>query len=114
VGAGPDLNAIAKIRINDHYNSTPSQGCAATTSCPGTTTDSDFAVPLNCVTTPDPSLGSTCTAATTADAVVPNVVQEAKQADTAIFRVRVRDTGNNGTLGDADDRDAMMQGIYIP
>jgi hypothetical protein len=114
VASGPDMYAIAKIRISDHYNTTGAMGCSATTSCPGTTNDSDFSAPLNCVTTASPSVGSNCSAVTTADAVVPGVVLEGKKAATAIFRVRIRDAGNNGTLGDSDDRDGFMQGIYIP
>jgi hypothetical protein len=114
VASGPDLNAVAKLRISDHYNSSTGQPCAATTSCPGTTTDTDFSAPLNCVTTADPAVGSNCSAITSADAVTPGLVLEAKKADTAIFRVRVRDTGSNGSLGDGDDRDAFMQGIYVP
>jgi hypothetical protein len=42
------------------------------------------------------------------------VTKEGKQAVVAIFRVRGKDAGANGTPGDTDDRDALMQGIYIP
>jgi hypothetical protein len=114
VASGPDLNASAKFRFSDHYNNTPSLGCAATTSCPGTTSDTDFPIPINCVTTADPGVGSNCSVTTTADAVTPNVIQEAHKSDIAIFRIRIRDAGNNNVLGDDDDRDAFMQGIYIP
>jgi len=114
VASGPDLNATAKFRFSDHYNNTPSLGCAATTSCPGTMSDTDFPVPINCVTTADPGVGSNCSVITTANAVTPNVIQEAHNTDIAIFRIRIADTGNDNVLGDGDDRDAFMQGIYLP
>lgn len=111
---GQDMTVVAKIRISDHFNTTTGQPCAATTSCPATVIDTDFPVPVECTPTADPSVGSTCSAATTADGTVPDVVKENKQAVVQIFRVRAKDAGTNATPGDTDDRDAFMQGIYIP
>ncbi len=111
---GQDMTVVAKIRISDHYNTTTGQGCSATTSCPATVIDTEFPVPVTCTATADPSVGSTCSASTTADGVVPDVVKENKTAIVQIFRIRGKDAGANATPGDTDDRDAAMQGIYIP
>jgi hypothetical protein len=114
VAVGNDTTTLAKIRISDHFNTTTGQPCAATTSCPATVSDLDFTVPVPCTATASTSIGSTCSVSTTADAVVPAVVKENKNAVVQTFRVRARDAGANGTPGDTDDRDAAMQGIYIP
>jgi hypothetical protein len=109
-----DGQFVAKIRISDHYNTTGAQACSSTTSCPATVQDTDFPVPTPCVPTADPSIGSTCAITTTANAVLTDVVKEQKSAVVQVFRVRFADSGANATQGDTDDRDAFMQGIYIP
>jgi hypothetical protein len=111
---GADVTSVAKIRISDHFNTTTGQPCAATTSCPATVIDTDFPTPVSCAATADPSVGSTCSVSTSADQVVPGVVLENKKAVVQAFRIRIKDAGNNGAPGDTDDRDAFMQGIYIP
>jgi hypothetical protein len=112
--SGADITSVAKIRVSDHYNATTGQPCGATTSCPGTMQDLDFTTPVSCAATADPTIGSTCSVNTTADAVVPNAVIENKNGVIQTFRLRIKDAGNNGVPGDTDDRDAFMQGIYIP
>jgi len=114
VPAGNDMNTLAKIRISDHYNTTGANPCSGTTSCPATVSDLDFTVGVPCVPTADPSIGSTCSVSTTADGTIPGVTLENKNAVVQVFRVKAKDAGANGTPGDTDDRDAFMQGIYIP
>jgi hypothetical protein len=112
--SGADITSVAKIRVSDHYNTTTGQPCSSTTSCPGTMQDLDFMTPVTCTATADPTIGSTCSVSTTANAVVPNSVLENKNGVIQTFRLRIADAGNNGVPGDTDDRDAFMQGIYIP
>jgi hypothetical protein len=112
--SGADVTSLAKIRISDHFNTTTGQPCAATTSCPATVQDLDFTVPVACTTTADPTIGSTCAVSTSADTVVPDVTKENKNSIVQVFRLRAKDAGANGVPGDTDDRDATMQGIYIP
>jgi hypothetical protein len=111
---GADVTSLSKIRISDAYNTTGTQPCSSTTSCEATVTDLDFTVPTACAATADPTIGSTCQVNTSADQVVPNVTLENRQAVVQIFRIRVKDAGANGFVGDTDDRGAFMQGIYIP
>jgi hypothetical protein len=112
--AGTDMNSVGKVRISDHYNHTTGQPCTSTTSCPGTVQDLDFGVGVACAPTADPSVGSNCSVSTSADMTIPNIVLENKHAIVQAFRIRLKDAGANGTPGDTDDKDAFMQGIYIP
>jgi hypothetical protein len=109
-----DVTSVAKVRISDAYNTTGTQPCSSTTSCEATVQDLDFTVPTACAATADPTIGSTCSVDTTANAVLTDVTKENKQAVVQIFRIRVADAGANGVRGDTDDRDFVMQGIYIP
>jgi hypothetical protein len=65
----------------------------------------DFSVPVDCVNTVDTNIGASCTANTSADAVVPGVIKEGKNAVVDVFRVRLNDFGN---------KNFAMQGIYNP
>jgi hypothetical protein len=112
--SGADVTSLSKIRISDHFNTTGAMACSSTTSCPGTVMDLDFTVPTACTATADPTIGSTCAVSTSADTVIPDVTKENKNSVVQIFRIRVKDSGANGVPGDTDDRDATMQGIYIP
>jgi TolB protein len=105
--SGPDLSAEARLRITDLRNGT--HGDEA-----GTTTDLDFAAPIDCASTPSTSIGATCAANTSADALIPNYIKEGRRSLFQVFRVRINDPGANGVLGDADDRIFAHQGVYVP
>ena len=98
-----DATLATKVRITDTLNS---PGVEATV------TDFDLAFPIACANDPDPSFGSTCAGLTSTAALLgyvpgPNTVIQ-------LFEVRMKDNGVNGTLGDADDRTFVIQGISIP
>ena len=114
VAIGQDMTSVAKLRISDLFNTTAGQPCAAGTSCAGTVVDFDFTAPVTCVATADPTIGASCGLNTTANAIVPGLVQEQRNTVVQLFRLRLKDAGANATPGDADDRDALMQGIYVP
>jgi TolB protein len=105
--AGADLTEITRLRLTDRSNN---YGGAS-----GTTTDLDFSAPVDCTTTTGPE-GSSCDAATSADAVIPGAIQEQRGTIAQIFRVRLYDSGANGVRenGAGDDRIFAHQGIYIP
>jgi hypothetical protein len=105
--AGPDATLVGRLRITDLQNG-PSGDEA------GTTTDLDFPAPVTCVTTPSGTIGATCSAATSADAVTPGAIAEGKRSNVQVFRLRVVDSGPNGVRADADDRLFAQQGVYIP
>jgi hypothetical protein len=104
--SGADLTEATRLRLTDHNNN----GGAS-----GTTTDFDFSAPVNCVATGGPQ-GSSCDASTSADAVMPEAIQEDRGTVAEVFRVRLFDSGPNGVREDGagDDSIFAQQGIYAP
>jgi hypothetical protein len=98
---------VFRLRISDTYN-----GAALDESA--TVTDMELMAPVSCEATSDPSLGATCDAATSADAITPGLVGEGRRTVVQVHRVRVRDSGPDGVLGNSDDAGSAMQGVYVP
>ena len=105
--SGPDVTLVERLRVTDFLNGPSLQD-------PATVTDFDFSVPVACAGTASPAVGSDCDIATSADAVTPGMIPEGKSMVLQAFRVRLNDSGANGSPGDADDRGFSQQGIYIP
>jgi hypothetical protein len=105
--AGADMTLIQRLRITDLSNGSSQRD-------PATSLEFDFRVPLSCSTTPDPAVGSTCSANTTADSITPGMIRESKRAVIQIFRVRVEDAGQDSVLGTADDMVFAHEGIFVP
>jgi dipeptidyl aminopeptidase/acylaminoacyl peptidase len=105
--SGPDLTEITRLQLTDTANGAYG-GVAATAA------GYDFEVPIGCSPTSDPSTGSTCSANTTANALLPGLVRENRRAILQAFRVRVDDSGTNGVRGDSDDRIFATQGVFAP
>lgn len=103
---GPDVTYNARLRVTDSNNGTLSTD-------PGTTTDFDFPVPVNCATTAGAE-GSTCSVNTTANAVSPGAVKEGKEMVVQVFRSRLSDAGADGVLGNSDDKLFEQQGLFAP
>jgi hypothetical protein len=104
---GPDLTLVEKLRITDTYNGGSLNAAA-------TVVDSEFLVPVDCATTPDPTIGAACSTVTSANGVSPGMIREGKQAVLQVFRIRLRDSGANGIRNDGDDKGFAMQGYYVP
>jgi Tol biopolymer transport system component len=104
---GADVTLDGRLRITDSANGASQQE-------PGTSSDQDFPVPVDCVPTPAPATGSTCSVTTTADTITAGTVKEGKRAVIQLFRARLIDSGPNGTRGDSDDTLFAQQGIYVP
>src|SRR6185312_3898770 len=69
-GTSPDITFVAKLRITDTRNCTPSV-CVGPYTQAGTTTDADFSVPVACVANGSSTVppGSNCNLTTTVNAV---------------------------------------------
>jgi dipeptidyl aminopeptidase/acylaminoacyl peptidase len=104
---GPDLTLVARVRITDSHN-------GASQNSAGTLVDLDFPIAVDCASTAEASIGSLCTVATSADALVPNLVKERKDTSWQLFRLRLNDSGANGVRGDADDTLFEQQGLFVP
>jgi hypothetical protein len=105
--SGADVTLAVKLRLSDSLN-------GSFFSDPGTASDVELQVPVNCQGTVDAGIGADCSASTSADGVMPGAVQEGKNTLTSAFRMRLRDSGANGVRGDSDDREFAMQGLYTP
>jgi hypothetical protein len=91
------------IRITDHYNTTldPTPACntaADPNGCSATVTDSTFPVGTQCTATASTAVGANCNIATSADAVIPDVVKENKRSSVEIDQIIVLDGGDTGTM----------------
>jgi hypothetical protein len=104
---GPDLTLIQRIRITDSAN-----GPSGTDE--GTAQEIDYPVSVDCADTSNPAVGATCSVATTANAVLPGSVAAGKSSIWQTFRLRVYDSGPNGTRDDSDDTLFLQQGIFAP
>ncbi len=106
-----ELQVAVSLRITDRDN-----GC-----CPsgqpdaGTIADSPFSFTVTCAATSDTTVGSTCSIATTADALVPGMVTEGKRAIWQVGQVQVTDGGEDGIAATAADNTLFAkQGLFVP
>jgi hypothetical protein len=71
-------------------------------------------VPIQCVATADESVGATCTADTSLDAVVPGLVQEGSRAIWELGGLAVSDGGADGDVDTNDNEVFAKQGVLVP
>jgi TolB protein len=100
------LRMNTTIRITDH-NSGPN------VDEPATVVDIPFPVNMDCFGTSDPSIGSSCSVASSAVAVVPQASTPAR-AVVEIGQVKVYDGGANGVAGSSDATLFMDEGVFVP
>ena len=102
-----ELELAAVLRITDKLN-----GTAPVDS--GTTADLPFPVTVPCAATANTGIGSTCSVNTSADAVLPGVVQELKRTIWQLAAVRVNDGGPDGLAATPDNTLFATQGLFVP
>jgi hypothetical protein len=102
-----ELDAKLDVRVTDRLN-----GSAPVD--PGTIADFPFGFTGVCATTADTTVGSTCTANTTADAIVPGVIAEGQRAVWQIGTVQVFDGGSDGVATTGPNTLFERQGIFVP
>jgi hypothetical protein len=95
------------VRITDNWNG-PSRGDRATV------TDVPFSFTAQCSATGEVTFGSSCSVATTADALTPGTVVEGARANWQIDAVEVADGGADGSAATADNTLFARQGVFIP
>jgi hypothetical protein len=96
-----DLTAQLPLRITDRYN-LPAPGGRLS----GTASDTTLSWRAFCADNMDPAIGSTCTAHTSADAVLGGTVIEGRRSNFELGQAEVLD----GLAGQA----FLRQGIFIP
>src|SRR5690349_11609327 len=102
-----DLQGNATIRISDHYNGSGLNEAA-------TVVDIPFPVNAPCSNTTSTAQGGTCTANTSANAVVPGSVKDTQRAVVEIGQLQINDGGADGLVSTADNTLFGVQGIFIP
>jgi TolB protein len=102
-----ELRASVPITITDQDN-TPQPGAA-------TTPLFNLRVDPTCTPTGDPQEGSTCSASTTADALIPGLIKEGRRTIWQLGQVVVYDGGPDGdTATVTGDTLFARQGVFIP
>ncbi len=99
------LQVNPSLRITDRYN-----GPGET----GTVVDTSFPVTVPCTATSLASVGGTCAATTTADAVTPGTVKEGRRAIWQLGQVKVFDGGPDGVVSTSDNTLFAVEGVFVP
>ena len=75
--------------------------------------DRTYSFDATCTPTAGPE-GATCTAQTTADALLPSTVQEGRRAIWELGQARVFDGGADGDPSTSDNTLFAVSGLFIP
>jgi Tol biopolymer transport system component len=101
-----ELLSSQAVRLTDRLSGSPPH--------PGTVQDFRFELAVPCAGTADTTVGSTCAADTTADAVVPGAVVEGKRAIWQLDQIQVFDGGPDGMASTAPNALFAVQGVFVP
>jgi hypothetical protein len=104
-----ELLAEVGVRITDRDNGGPPAA--------GTMTDTNLSVTAPCAETAAiTNAGSTCSVSTTADALIPAVIEEGMRAIWALGQVTVLDGGIDGDVDTAPEENGVFlrQGVFVP
>ena len=103
------LEARASWRITDLNNS-----AGITSSTAATVSTTQLAAVIPCATTFDSGIGSTCSVATTLNALSPGVAVRDQRAVWELGQVQVFDGGADGDPGTSPNTIFMDQGVFVP
>jgi glucose/arabinose dehydrogenase len=104
------LQARLSIRATD-LESPPSSGFGSSA---GTVQNFQFTFTVPCTTNADSSVGSTCSVATTADAVSSGAIKEGMRTIWQLGQVEVLDGGADGVASTPDNTVFARQGLFAP
>jgi hypothetical protein len=105
---GGELQLASSIRIVDHYNGQFADE-------PATASDLPLTFTMSCAPTASTTIGSTCNASTTADALAAGTVREGRRAVWMLGPIELYDGGADGVASTtADNTLFARQGLFIP
>ena len=81
---------------------------------PTTVEDLPFAVTVPCSATPSTTIGATCSLSTTADAVLPGIVVEARRTIWQLEDMMITDGGTDGLASTEPNTVFLRPGLFIP
>jgi hypothetical protein len=102
-----ELEVRTSVRLTDSLTGPASNE-------PGTVADFEFPFAVSCAETPDTTVGATCSASTSFDAIVPGSTPEGSRAIWELGDVRVYDGGDDGLAGTGGNTLFAHQGIFTP
>ena len=102
-----ELEVRTTVRLTDRLN-----GSGLTESSTLSAVPFEFTVP--CTATEATGIGSECSIDTTADAVVPGVIDEGARAVWQLGQVTVADGGPDGLAATEPNGTFAVQGIFVP
>jgi hypothetical protein len=102
-----ELQLRTTLRVTDRAS-------GATGSDPATTESLVLPVPATCAATATTSVGSTCSVATTFDAITPGAVDEGARAIWSMGGIEVHDGGPDGDVDTTGNGVFAKQGLFIP
>ena len=102
-----ELGVSVDTRITDRESGSVAGDAATVVVLP-------FEFVASCAATADTGIGSTCSADTSADAVVPGVIAEGFRSNWELGRVAVYDGGSDGDASTPSNTLFLVQGIFIP
>jgi predicted acyl esterase len=106
-GYAGELEGRVSLRMTDRAN-----GSANETA---TVVDTSLHAALPCAPSGDPAQGSSCSALTSADALVPGTVQDGRRAVWGVGAIEVYDGGLDGLASTTLDNELFMrQGLFVP
>jgi glucose/arabinose dehydrogenase len=100
------LQLAVTLRVTDRRNGGANPAA--------TGTDFSYTAAVPCLPTADTSVGSTCTLATTADALAPGAIAEGGRTVWGLGQVELYDVGADGVAGTAGNTPFLRQGVYVP
>ena len=102
-----ELRWSSTVRVTDRGNGPGADEA-------GTGQDTTFPVAVPCTATADPSIGATCSVATTFDAVVPGAIREGRRSIWQVGQIEVEDGGADGLAATEPNGTFARQGLFIP
>jgi uncharacterized repeat protein (TIGR01451 family) len=107
------VQGTSTLRITDRYNQTPGPPPNPPIQ-PATVVDIPFPIPGTCASTANPTIGSTCSANTTFDAIVSGAVKEGQRSVWQFGQFLVSDGGSDGLNNTLPNTLFAIQGIFVP
>ena len=104
---GGELQVVSAIRITDRYNGPFADE-------PATASDLPFTFTMRCTADADVTVGATCNASTTADALSAGTVREGRRAIWGLGPIEVFDGGPDGVASTGGNTLFARQGLFVP
>jgi hypothetical protein len=107
-----EVTPRATIRLTDAFNGVTAGGGTQRATTADFPLTGSFQVP--CAGTASTAVGSSCSVATTLNAVMPGAVLDGKRAVWEIGQVELLDGGADGDAATTPNSRFMVQGIFVP